>query len=318
MSKIARYSHSTSPNDTVELIRTWLDKCQGTHQHSCCKSRTEIKRLPTRLVDVGPKDGSEDPRLLESANLNNKLAYVVALSYRWAKLGNFMLTSKTFPMLSTGVRVEKYPLTFQHAIQLCRRLGYRYLWIDSLCIFQDSPKDQLREINSMKTVYQNCAWTLAAIHGEDCTSGCFSEFDRLRNIPCLLPCKEPLSACTMDFRFINPFREADFQSPLFARGWVFQEAYLSRTVYVGTRGVYWECFSSRTDDLDYQYQADEGATSFLNGKLKFSFDDVLARLSTPAGRSGLSGALQSWYKFVSAYSRTQFSNPMIELLLCLA
>jgi len=33
------------------------------------------------------------------------------------------------------------PLTFQHAIIFTRRLGFRHIWIDSLCIIQDSKPD---------------------------------------------------------------------------------------------------------------------------------------------------------------------------------
>jgi hypothetical protein len=35
--------------------------------------------------------------------------------------------------------LEELPRNFIDAIKVTRLLGFRYLWIDSLCIIQDSP-----------------------------------------------------------------------------------------------------------------------------------------------------------------------------------
>ena len=43
---------------------------------------------------------------------------------------------------------------FRDAIYICRTSGVRYLWIDSLCIIQDSRKDREAEIRRMGAVYQ--------------------------------------------------------------------------------------------------------------------------------------------------------------------
>jgi hypothetical protein len=47
---------------------------------------------------------------------------------------NFATRQKTISMS------ELWP-TFRDAIYITRRLGVRYLWIDALCIIQDSTED---------------------------------------------------------------------------------------------------------------------------------------------------------------------------------
>jgi hypothetical protein len=40
-----------------------------------------------------------------------------------------------------SIPFDSMPLTFKDAIQITRELGIDHLWIDSLCIPQDSPED---------------------------------------------------------------------------------------------------------------------------------------------------------------------------------
>lgn len=54
------------------------------------------------------------------------------------------------------------PLTFQDAVIISRVLGVRYLWIDSLCIIQDSEEDWVEESNRMGDIYENSLLTISA------------------------------------------------------------------------------------------------------------------------------------------------------------
>jgi hypothetical protein len=44
-------------------------------------------------------------------------------------------------MHTRGIPFSHFPKTFQHAILICRGLGVNHLWIDSLCVIQDSEED---------------------------------------------------------------------------------------------------------------------------------------------------------------------------------
>lgn len=69
--------------------------------------------------------------------------------------------SAKFPKLSMGnletmkdrIAVCSLPNTFKHAIQITRQLGMKCLWIDALCIVQDSNEDWQREAATMGIVY---------------------------------------------------------------------------------------------------------------------------------------------------------------------
>ena len=51
----------------------------------------------------------------------------------------------------------------------------RWLWIDSLCIIQDSRDDWQREAPMMCDVYQNALLNISADHAVDARGGCFRD-----------------------------------------------------------------------------------------------------------------------------------------------
>ncbi|KAG4433188.1 hypothetical protein IFR05_011323 [Cadophora sp. M221] len=62
----------------------------------------------------------------------------------------------------------------EDAIEVAKRLGLRYLWIDSVCIIQDDEEDWERESSKMADVYQNSYITIAATCAADSSVGMFS------------------------------------------------------------------------------------------------------------------------------------------------
>jgi hypothetical protein len=79
------------------------------------------------------------------------------------------------------------PLTFQHAINLTRRLGYRYLWIDALCIIQDDRLEWREEAAKMVDVYFNSDLNIAASDSKDSRGGIFRRRNPLATTPCMIP-----------------------------------------------------------------------------------------------------------------------------------
>jgi hypothetical protein len=66
-----------------------------------------------------------------------------------------------------GMDITELPKTFQDAIQLSRRLNNRFLWIDSLCIIQDSKEDWLKESVVMGDIYKHALCNIAATAAPD-------------------------------------------------------------------------------------------------------------------------------------------------------
>ncbi|CAH0057625.1 unnamed protein product [Clonostachys solani] len=75
------------------------------------------------------------------------------------------------------------PKTFQDAISLVSRLGLEYIWIDSLCILQDSLDDWDREAAVMSDVYLNATINIAATAASDGREGLFNDRDSLKTAP---------------------------------------------------------------------------------------------------------------------------------------
>jgi hypothetical protein len=61
-------------------------------------------------------------------------------------------------------------------MNITRRLGLRYLWINSLCIIQDSKEDWIKEAAQMDLIYKNSKATIVA---EGCPNSQASLYDVL-------------------------------------------------------------------------------------------------------------------------------------------
>ena len=81
------------------------------------------------------------------------------------------LTTLTMTDMLCGVATSTLPATIQDAIIVTRKLGLRYLWVDALCIFQDSTSDKDAEIAKMDQIYQNARLTISAASAEKCQDG---------------------------------------------------------------------------------------------------------------------------------------------------
>ena len=214
------------------------------------------------------------------------LAYL-ALSHRWGGADVLKLTNATLQSMLIKIVTKELPQTFQDAIHITRKLGYRYLWIDSLCIIQDDAKDWEREASRMSQVYSNCVLTIAALWGNDSHAGCFVERNPLRTQDCRIAIAQNQGIYV---RSTNTHRGQSLglltDKPLLRRKWVLQERLLTpRTLYYGPCELHWECTELEanetvpTGNIDIWYK----------NSLKSQFKD-LKPLPTLIGRAGFLGA----------------------------
>jgi hypothetical protein len=73
-----------------------------------------------------------------------------------------------------------------HRCEFFRSSSKSLLWIDSLCIFQDSEQDWAQEAASIADVYQNCVLTITVLGANESDHGCFGHRDPLLYRPCWL------------------------------------------------------------------------------------------------------------------------------------
>lgn len=69
------------------------------------------------------------------------------------------------------IYVKELPKTVADAITVTRGLKYQYLWVDSLCILQDSKDDWEDESVKMRQIYSNSICTICARSAETADEG---------------------------------------------------------------------------------------------------------------------------------------------------
>lgn len=222
--------------NAIFLWKKWLSECRSSHFN--CSS---IKKhyLPSRVIDVGPSDGSIAPRLHESAGEVGEWA---TLSHCWGKYVPKMLTSASFDDLIQSIPITTLSKNFQDAIKVTRFLGIQYLWIDSLCIIQDSMEDWLRESARMGEIYKNSILTIAATNAEDGTTGFLRK--RLAEVRCQMQGKRKQMVPVYIRPRIDWYCFPEIVGPLTQRAWVLQERLLSqRILHFGGQQTMWQCRS---------------------------------------------------------------------------
>ncbi|KAF2111244.1 heterokaryon incompatibility protein-domain-containing protein [Lophiotrema nucula] len=143
----------------VELAKEWLSCCETSHGALCSSpdgTSSGTLKPSTLLIDVNEVclvAAPENPRY-------------VALSYCWpAKKMLTTLTSNVEFLHQPGAlkeRLSDLPLAVEDAIQCVRKLGERYIWIDALCIIQDSDDHKMDQIFQMDKVYSGAVLTIVA------------------------------------------------------------------------------------------------------------------------------------------------------------
>lgn len=120
------------------IALSWLSAC--VESHARCKGFSE-NEIPTRLIYVGATDGLQRPRL-EIMPANSQETLYVTLSHCWGDPSHITrLTNGNMAELMKEIDEVALSKSFQDAINITRALNVDYLWIDALCIIQDSPED---------------------------------------------------------------------------------------------------------------------------------------------------------------------------------
>lgn len=203
-------------HDCFQHATEWLHECSNSHT-ACRSDGGHSAVVPTRLIDLRFFElDSESLGRLVSTNeieLSSKVDYIT-LSYVWGNADQLMLTSSNLQRLLSSIPKKGLPKPVADAMSITKRLGYRYLWVDSLCIIQDSQEDRNKECNAMAEVYRNAVLTIA------------SDNDSSSSHPC-------------------PTSMIDWLSPAFGwntRAWALQERLLSkRVLHLADKQMYWEC-----------------------------------------------------------------------------
>ncbi|PTB66814.1 HET-domain-containing protein [Trichoderma citrinoviride] len=235
------------PRSTVkakvnEIPQRVLDVDKPEDPHSTVKAK--VNEIPPLTFDV---DYPGDPRSMVRLKVNETDTHApyLALSYCWGKQPTFVrkkplqLRKNNIKSLKGGIKLHDLQKSIQDAIFATRKLGYRYLWVDALCIIQNCKIDKEREIGRMASIYKNASITIAAATSSNAEHGFLSK--KLRPYCPQHEVHVRMAENTTGTVYLStePY-EPDH--PLDKRGWTLQEFMLSsRMLIFSDYELLWQC-----------------------------------------------------------------------------
>jgi hypothetical protein len=202
-----------------ELATAWVDECQQQHEHC---PRPKLVLLPPRVLDVSLQ--SDTKRLCLHTSKEGETGKYAALSYCWGGPQKFMTTTANLDIYTQSIQEDDLPQTLFDAIRFTRALGLQYLWVDSLCIVQDSTEDKERQIPLMGDIYHNSHVAITASFARTIEDGFLKRFPTMTysQIPKTSPERERSRMTHYiqeNFNITAHSGEKDFIDELFKTGW---------------------------------------------------------------------------------------------------
>ena len=278
----------------------------------------EPQCLDAKLVATQECQGTEKvmlPMTISFLFSDSDLQYLT-LSHCWGKTTYFTTTRANEAEMRQRILYDKLPLTFRHAFEVARRLGIRYLWIDSLCIIQGDGDDWAREASKMSDVYSRCYATIAAEFSENSNGGLYNRVSTLQDedhfgdhvvLSTRLADGQPNDLYISSCHIPLVDRELEGSSKLSRRGWALQERILSpRTLHFTTSQLVWECRKRYdTEGLNHHINSWYEDTTMANFRLLLQERD-------PQSETEI---LPRWYHdVVEPYSGRELSEPSDKLM----
>jgi hypothetical protein len=225
----------------------------------------------------------------------------LTLSHCWGGQLMMKLLSSNVRAYEKAIQEQTLPATFRDAITVTRQLGFRYLWIDALCIIQDSDEDWEREVGKMASVYKNCRLMLSAMDSTNSGGGLFLD----RNDDVLFETSEQLSKkCGLPTGvYAHPkrawFLKAVWQGALSQRGWALQESILAPVIiYFCGQQIFWEC---------RQVQISEDGTLTTVEQRRPSAPSRAIQLIPEPGTEPRPDKYDFWYSIIEEFSHRKLT-----------
>ncbi|KAI3316944.1 HET-domain-containing protein [Xylariaceae sp. AK1471] len=266
-------------------------------EHCDCRIQTMQAELPTRLLIV-PGAG-RSLRLGLTKHFENKASVkYLTLTHCWGSVPMpLVATRENLESLLTGIPFKRLTKSFQDAITITQRLGFQYIWIDSLCIVQDDEQDWITEASRMATAYSGCTLNLVAADAPDGSYGCFLD----RKEP---PQKTKIFYNGIEYQCSPNINTYLRRTAIGGRGWCFQETFLSpRSLFFCKTQLFWECRAIRAHEslaLIPSWHLD--LIPFRAQGIKWGHP------TTPKNIA------KNWLRLVTAYSRTVVTYPKDKLV----
>ena len=162
-----------------EQVKAWLSQCVC-EDSLALEDRSFVPPgpfVPKRLLRIEQRS-DVTAHLVETSQQHLTVQYAT-LSHIWGQAHFVTLNQANIHQYYDSIPSEDLTSTFRQTIAVCADLDIQYLWIDSLCIVQDSEhgRDWLEHAPVMHLVYQHSILNIAACSSDKPGHGLFSTFD---------------------------------------------------------------------------------------------------------------------------------------------
>ncbi|KAL1937510.1 hypothetical protein VTO73DRAFT_13096 [Trametes versicolor] len=294
----------------LSLAKALIDEC--VHGHERCKhisASSHEARLPTRLLDC------TNPALPRLVSTEGEHGQYIALSYVWGGAQPHKTTVSNKSVYSAGIDASLLPQTIRDAIYVTHTLGFQYLWVDSLCIIQDSDEDKLHEIGRMHLIYRHAYLAIIAASAERVSDGFLQDRPAPLHGDETSRVKQPVAGGEVRLSRFGPSHWAspsDPTEPVDRRGWCLQELLMSSRALI---------FTSTTLDFRCQNTTLTVGNSFDTGRrLRYvQLPDIVLLPAPPLVQPGSrhwNDAHDEWVGVVKKYSPLTLGQASDKLVAC--
>lgn len=321
---------------TLKYSWSWIAECIGRHEK--CKRSPYHGYFPTRLIDVGPSDGSREPFLCETkeisrnqdlrtsinpivpkktsneqTNKSSPLLQYATLSHRWGESRNLKTTIKMLGALKSSIPISSMSRTFVNAVNVTRSIGLQYLWIDSLCIIQDSTQDWQQESSKMCAIYSNAIFNIAATSSSNGDEGFLHPRPTAVQVPQKINAQESLDR-RMPSKALWLRPVVPDVNTLMGRAWYFQEVILApRSLNFGYNEVNYYCRVCRRFERTPEQNGPDNTIHFHREPEVYKREFSTLLREDIVTEDKYRDAMRLWHEMVDSYSSRQLTFPKDKL-----
>jgi hypothetical protein len=288
--------------EAFQQAEQWLANCEE-HHEQCARP---LAKLPKRVLDLGE---TEDLSSISLYVTKGRIARYATLSYCWGPSGDILKTTEAnLEQHCRNIDFEWLPNTLKDAVLVAKRLGFRYLWIDSLCIIQGHSLDWAEQSVGLTDIYGCSTLNISATTAEHNDEGFLHKLtDRL----------VPLG----HYRYLDtgigdemvfaghPLDVLDLEGmQISSRGWVVPERLVSpATLHYTCEGMLWECADGIVLGHDQSYTKPKWKAEWKSVmENHIPGYDVMSKEASIA--SAHSVPYEGWNTWICSYSQRNFSH----------
>lgn len=283
----------------LTLAHQWLKQCQ--EEHTTCQHSSNLKKeVPSRLIELCEIKGHRTARLVLREEFPENVRYLT-LSHCWGSGPIYSLRSNLLDDFRVNISIQSLPSTFQDMIDVTLRLGYSYVWVDSLCILQDDALDWSSESNRMADVYEHASLNIAATAFTSSTSGLFVPKKTERTEPLIVSTDIRLKDHSLTGTYVlisgMLWSSRVDTAPLNRRAWVLQERFFSpRILHFGKDQLLWECQEQQACEM---FPGGLPELMYNSRRAGYTPYRTIMSLNPDINRERFQAA---WYKIIEAYT----------------